>query len=94
MMLTFCVVFEFFFFHGCSLTMVAGEMNETIQSALATCLNTNLLKSEQEKCLKYFIAAKDVVVLLPRGCLQKKQYLESFIELAQCIRHVQTLVIG
>lgn len=34
--------------------------NEAFQSMLATLSNIELLKSEKEECLRYFVAGKDV----------------------------------
>lgn len=41
------------------------EVNKAIQPVLATPSNAEQLESEQEECIRHFIANKDAVVLLP-----------------------------
>lgn len=64
MMPSFCTVFDWWFAYGCSLAMAAEEVNIHIQAMLATFPNIDQLKSEQEECLRQFIAEENVVVLL------------------------------
>lgn len=54
LMLIFCALFELQSTSGCSLEMIEEEVNELIQSGLATFPNTKQLKSGQEECFKIF----------------------------------------
>lgn len=50
----FCAALELQSTNGDSLAMGAKEVNKAIQYILATLLNIELLKLEQEECLRHF----------------------------------------
>ena len=50
------------------------ELNEVIQTAVATLANIEELKLEQEECVNVFIKGKGIVSLLPMGFGKRLMY--------------------